>query len=56
MKSLADADPALLSSVARIFGFERLGNQIQKVLEDIFDELVKTGVLLLLDGGVSFPD
>ena len=46
----------LVSSVARIFGFERTGNQIQQVLEDAFDELVKTHVLVLLDGRVSFPN
>ncbi len=54
--SLSIEFDVLVSSVARIFGFERTGNQIQQVLEDAFDELVKTHVLVLLDGRVSFPN
>ncbi len=54
--SLSIERESLLLYVARIFGFERAGNQIQKVLEDTFDELVETRQLVLLDGRVSLPN
>jgi very-short-patch-repair endonuclease len=45
----------LLSYVARIFGFERAGNHIQKALEDACDDLVEKRQLVVLDGRVSLP-
>jgi very-short-patch-repair endonuclease len=54
--SLSIEHDSLLSYVARIFGFERAGNLIQKALEDTFDELVETHQLVHLDGRVSLPN
>jgi len=46
----------LLLHVARIFGFERAGNQIHRALEYAFDELVETRQLVHLDGRASLPN
>lgn len=54
--SLSIERDSLLVYVARIFGFERAGNQIQKTLKDAFDELVDARQLVLLDGRVSLPN
>ena len=54
--SLSIERDSLLLYVARIFGFERAGNQIQKALEDTLNELVETRQLVLLDGRVSLPN
>ncbi len=54
--SLSIKRESLLLDVARVFGFERAGNQIQKALEDTFDELVETRQLVHLDGRVSLPN
>ncbi len=54
--SLSIERDSLLLYVARIFGFERAGNQIQKALEDTLNELVETRQLVLPDGHVSLPN
>ncbi len=54
--SLSIERDSLLTNVARIFGFERTGNQIQKVLDDTLADLVEARELVLLDGRVSFPN
>ncbi len=46
----------LLVFVARIFGFERAGNHIQKALDGAFEELLETGEILLLEDRVSLPN
>jgi len=46
----------LLVYVARIFGFERTGNQIQTSLGDILGELLESGQLVLLEDRVSLPN
>jgi very-short-patch-repair endonuclease len=53
--SLSIERDSLLLYVARIFGFERAGNQIQKALDDTFEELLEGRELVLLDGRVSLP-
>ncbi|MBZ5700363.1 MAG: DUF3320 domain-containing protein [Acidobacteriia bacterium] len=54
--SLSIERDKLLLYVARIFGFERAGNHIQKTLADAFDELVETRQLRLLENRVSLPN
>ncbi len=46
----------LLVYVARIFGFERAGNHIQKTLEDTLEELLEARQLVLLEDRVSLPN
>ena len=46
----------LLQYVARIFGFERAGNHIQKALENTFEELLESRQLVLLKDCVSLPN
>jgi hypothetical protein len=53
--SLSIERDRLLQYVARVFGFERAGYQIQKALEATFEELVEARQLVLLDGRVSLP-
>jgi very-short-patch-repair endonuclease/DNA polymerase III delta prime subunit len=53
--SLSIERDKLLLYVARIFGFERAGNHIQKALEGAFEELVETRQLLFLEDRVSLP-
>jgi hypothetical protein len=46
----------LLVYVARIFGFERAGNHIQKAMEDTLEELLEARQLVLLEDRVSLPN
>jgi len=46
----------LLVYVARIFGFERSGNQIQRSLEAILEELLESRQLVLMEDRVSLPN
>jgi len=46
----------LLLYVARILGFERAGNHIQKALGDTFVELVEAKQLVVIEGRVSLPN
>lgn len=46
----------LLLLTAGLFGFERAGNHIQNTLANIFDDLVETGQLILLEDRVSLPN
>ncbi len=43
----------LLTSVARIFGFDRKGNHIQHRLEKVLRELIKKGQLIEAEGRIS---
>jgi uncharacterized protein (UPF0335 family) len=54
--SLSIERDKLLLYIARIFGFERAGNHIQKAVEDAFDELLGAGQLVLLEDRVSLPN
>jgi hypothetical protein len=54
--SLSIERDKLLVYVARIFGFERAGNHIQKALEGAFEELLETGDIVLLEDRVSLPN
>jgi hypothetical protein len=54
--SLSIEREKLLQFVARIFGFERAGNHIQKTLGDTFDELVEAGQLVVIEERVSLPN
>jgi hypothetical protein len=54
--SLSIERDKLLLFVARIFGFERAGNHIQKALEGAFEELLETGEIVLLEERVSLPN
>ncbi len=54
--SLSIERDKLLLLIARLFGFERAGNHIQKTLANTFDELVETGQLILLEDRVSLPN
>ena len=54
--SLSIERDKLLLYVARIFGFERAGNHIQKALEDTFEELLESRQLVLLEDRVSLPN
>ena len=54
--SLSIERDKLLLYVARILGFERVGNHIQKALEDTFEKLIETRQLLLLEDRVSLPN
>ena len=51
--SLSIERDKLLLLIARLFGFERAGNHIQKTLANTFDDLVETGQLILLEDRVS---
>jgi very-short-patch-repair endonuclease len=53
--SLSIERDQLLVLVARIFGFERAGNHIQKTLAKAFDDLVEDGQLIFLEDRVSLP-
>jgi hypothetical protein len=46
----------LLVYVARILGFERAGNHIQKAMEDTLEELLEARHLVLLEDRVSLPN
>jgi hypothetical protein len=54
--SLSIERAKLLLYVARIFGFDRAGNQIQKALESTFDELAEARLLVVLEERVSLPN
>jgi len=54
--SLSIERDKLLLLIARLFGFERAGNHIQKILANTFDDLVETGQLILLEDRVSLPN
>jgi very-short-patch-repair endonuclease len=54
--SLSIERDKLLLLIARLFGFDRAGNHIQKTLANTFDELVETGQLILLEDRVSLPN
>jgi len=54
--SLSIERDSLLQYVARLFGFERAGYQIQKTLQTILEELVEARQLVILDGRVSLPN
>jgi hypothetical protein len=54
--SLSIERDKLLLYVARILGFERAGNHIQKALENTFAELVESRQLLLSEDRVSLPN
>ncbi len=56
LRGLSIERDILVLYVARIFGFERAGNQIQKALEYTLEESVETRQLVLLDGRVSLPN
>ena len=51
--SLSIERDKLLQYVARIFGFERAGNHLQKALENAFEELLESRELVLLEDRVS---
>ncbi len=53
--SLSIERDSLLVYVARIFGFERTGNQIQNALEKTIDKLVETHQIVVIDERVSLP-
>ena len=54
--SLSIERDKLLLLVARIFGFERAGNHIQKTLANTFDDLVESGQLTFIEDRVSLPN
>jgi hypothetical protein len=54
--SLSIERDKLLLLIARLFGFERAGNHIQKTLANTLDELAETGQLILLEDRVSLPN
>ena len=54
--SLSIERAKLLVFVARIFGFDRAGNHIQKALDGAFEELLESGEILLLEDRVSLPN
>ena len=54
--SLSIERDKLLLYVARILGFERAGNHIQKAVEGTFEELLEARQLILLEDRVSLPN
>lgn len=54
--SLSIERDRLLRYIARIFGFERAGNHIQKKMESTLDELVESRQLVVLEERVSLPN
>jgi len=54
--SLSIERDKLLRYVARIFGFDRAGNHIQKALENTLEELVEARQLVILEERVSLPN
>ena len=46
---------ALVVEVARMFGFQRTGSELQKALEDILRSLLGEGAFVLRDGRVHLP-
>lgn len=54
--SLSIERDQLLVLVARMFGFERAGNHIQKTLAKTSDDLVEDGQLIFLEDRVSLPN
>jgi hypothetical protein len=54
--SLSIERDKLLRYVARIFGFDRAGNHIQKALENALEELVEARQLVILEERVSLPN
>jgi very-short-patch-repair endonuclease len=54
--SLSIERDKLLVYVARIFGFERSGNHIQRCLGNILEELLESRQLVLLEDRVSLPN
>jgi len=54
--SLSIERDKLLVYVARIFGFERSGNHIQRSLGNVLEELLESRQLVLLEDRVSLPN
>jgi len=54
--SLSIERDKLLVYVARIFGFERSGNHIQRSLGNVLEDLLESRQLVLLEGRVSLPN
>jgi hypothetical protein len=54
--SLSIERDKLLRYIARIFGFDRAGNHIQKALANTLEELVEARQLVILEERVSLPN
>ena len=53
--SLSIQRAKLFQSATRILGFERTGAQIQQSLDDVLEDLLQAGKLVLIDDRISTP-